>query len=99
MPKSKSESKTGAEPLAQPPQVGNYYIYQPADGKGHGESHKGSELTAEMTALDLAPGTQVLVFEINVDTDWPILNWTDSVGIDRMTTFDPDEFAGDFSPV
>ena len=97
MPVSKTPSGKGTR--AAPPQVGERYTYQPADGKGHGESHKGVPLTAEMTALDLAPGTEVLVYEINVDTDWPILNWTDSTGIDRMTTFDPDEFAGDFQPL
>jgi len=84
---------------AKPPNVGERYIFQPADGVGHGESHKGSPLTAEMTALDLAPGTEVLVYEIEEATGRPILDWTDSTGQDRMTSFDPDEFSGDFQPI
>ena len=88
--------------MAAPPRVGEEYIYEPADGKGHGASHKGQELTAEMTALDLAPGTHVVVHDIiegGPNDQWPLLEWTDSVGTPRITSFDPDEFAGDFQPV
>jgi len=88
-----------AGPQAAPPQVGERYTYQPADGKPHGESHKGSPLTAEMTELDMDAGTEVYVLDLDADSGWPHLQWTDKKGLPRITTFDPDEFAGDFQPL
>jgi hypothetical protein len=33
------------------------------------------------------------------DSGWPILQWVDDQGIDRITTIDPDVFNNDFIKV
>lgn len=72
--------------------VGHTYAYGDEDGRGFGHMARGSELTAEMKELDLPDGAEVVLFALDEDSGWPIINWTDSKGIDRMTTVDPDIF-------
>jgi hypothetical protein len=83
----------------QLPQVGAPYTYEPSHGTGYGHSAKGQPLSAEMTELDLKPGMEVVVHSLDADSDWPIIEWTDDVGLGRMTTIDPDVFDADFVPV
>ena len=82
-----------------PAEPGQDYTYQPTHGKGFGHNARGSELTAEMTELDLKPGTPVTVLELDADSGWPLVQWKDDVGIDRITTIEPGEFDADFAPV
>jgi hypothetical protein len=80
------------------PNKGDRFVYEPQHGTGFGHSARGEELTAEMTALDLAPGTEVSYLEDDQDSGWPLVEWVDSVNIDRITTIDPDIFRNDFIP-
>lgn len=75
---------------------GNAYTYDPAHGMGFGASARGEDLTAEMTELDLKPGSTVTVLELDAESGWPIVQWTDDVGIGRLTTIDPAVFDADF---
>jgi hypothetical protein len=45
-----------------------------------------------MTELDLRDGQEVTLFALDADSGWPIINWTDSTGTDRMTTVSPEMF-------
>jgi len=54
-------------------------------------------LTAEMTELDLKPGTPVTVHEIDPE-GWVIVDWVDDVSIGRLTAVEPVEFDADFTP-
>jgi aminoglycoside N3'-acetyltransferase len=56
------------------------------------------DLTAEMTELDLKPGTVVTVHSLDAESAWPIVGWTDDVGIDRLTSIEPAVFDSDFTP-
>jgi len=76
--------------------AGDKFMYQPAHGAGYGEAALGQELTAEMTELDLKPGTEVTFLEYDADSGWPLVQWVDGVGIDRITTIDPAVFDSDF---
>jgi len=79
------------------PAIGSRWTYDPGHGQGFGESHLGSPLTAEMTELDLKPGKNVTVIDINEEDGGRIhAEWVDDVNLDRITSFDPDEFAADF---
>lgn len=73
--------------------VGQVYIYDHPQGLGFGEQVKVEagfgELSAEMTELDLKDGQLVQVDDIDADSGWPVINWTDAVGIDRRTTIEP----------
>jgi hypothetical protein len=80
-----------------PANQGDKFIYEPGHGNGYGHNAKGQELTAEMTELDLRPGTEVTFLEYDADSDWPLVQWVDGVGIDRITTIDPDAFFSDFT--
>ena len=77
---------------------GDMYVYTHAEGKGYGEHHRGEPLTAEMTELDLKEGQEVSFLEYDVDSGWPIVQWVDGTGIDRITTIDPDIFDTNFIP-
>jgi hypothetical protein len=81
-----------------PAEVGKPYIYDHPDDKGFGEHALGAPLTAEMTELDMADGTPVYVIELDADSGWPLVDWTDSKGIYRITTVDPDFFDEMFVP-
>jgi hypothetical protein len=75
-----------------PAQEGYQYVYDHPDDKGYGEHAKGDVLTAEMTELDLKDGTEVFVVAMDEESGWPIIDWTDSTGVYRMTTIDPELF-------
>jgi hypothetical protein len=79
------------------PEVGDEITYQPEDNRGFGERAKGSELSAEMRELDLKPGTSVRYFAQDADSGWPIIQWRDDTGLERLTTIEPDRFEQDFS--
>lgn len=72
--------------------VGDSYFYDHPDNKGYGEHHLGQPLTTEMAELDITDGTNVVLIAEDEDSGWPIVQWTDKVGIDRITTVDPDLF-------
>jgi hypothetical protein len=79
------------------PDAGDKLTYTNPNGLGYGEQAKGETLTAEMTELDLKDGTEVTFLEYDADSDWPIVSWVDGVGIERITTIDPDIFDSAFS--
>jgi hypothetical protein len=84
---------------AKPPDpavVGDHYIYEHNRGLGH--EARGDVLTAEMTELDMQPGTEVVVVAID-DAGWPIANWTDQKGIDRNTAIETTTFSTYFTKV
>lgn len=72
---------------------GDKFIYNHPEDKGYGEHALGTPLTAEMTELDLKDGTEVTLLEFDVDSGWPLIEWTDAVGIGRITTIDPTTFS------
>lgn len=70
-------------------QPGDKFIYDhPADA-GYGEHARGEPLSAEMTELDMQDGMEVTLLEYDVDTGWPLVEWTDAKGLPRITTIDP----------
>jgi hypothetical protein len=81
---------------------GARFFYAHPDGKGYGEAIKADagfgEMTAEMSELDLKDGQEVWFIEYDADSGWPIVNWTDGTGIDRITTISPDIFDTNFIP-
>jgi hypothetical protein len=64
-----------------PANPGDKFIYDPSHG---------------MHELDLVPGTEVTFLEYDADSEWPLVEWVDGVGIDRITTIEPDAFSSDF---
>ena len=84
------------------PSAGEVFVYAHPEGKGYGEASKSDagfgEITAEMSELDLKDGQEVTFLEYDADSDWPLVQWVDSVGIDRITTIDPDLFDTNFVP-
>jgi hypothetical protein len=78
--------------------IGDQYTYTHPDGSGFGEMALGQPLTAEMKELDMADGTVITVEGIQ-DDGWPIVNWIDSKGINRMTTVNDLDFDMYFQPV
>jgi hypothetical protein len=89
----------GGPPDPIPPNPGDRFTYEPTHNNGFGHNASGNPLSAEMSALDLVPGTPVTVLELDADSGWPIVQWVDSVNIDRLTTIEPNEFDQDFRPV
>jgi hypothetical protein len=85
-----------------PAEVNKQYTYDHPDNLGYGEHTKQAagygELSAEMTELDLKDGTPVFVIAMDEESGWPIIDWTDSTGIYRITTIDPDVFDQYFVP-
>lgn len=81
---------------------GDMYVYTHTEGKGYGEAVKADagygELSAEMIELDLKEGQEVSFLEYDADSGWPIVQWVDAVGINRITTIDPDIFDTNFIP-
>jgi hypothetical protein len=82
-----------------PATTGDEYLYNPGHGNGYGHNAKGQELTSEMTELDLKPNTEVTFLEFDADSDWPLVEWVDGQGIDRITTIEPSSFTDDFTPL
>jgi hypothetical protein len=76
--------------------VGGSVTYDPSHGHGFGHAALGDVLTAEMTELDMTPGTVGTYLEDDADSGWPLFQWIDGKGIDRITTIDPDTWAADF---
>ena len=89
------DSKAGAK-------TGEKLVYRHPTGLGFGEHHKGAagfgEQTAEMTELDLQDGMEVTYLEPDADSGWPIVEWTDSTGLNRITTIDQASFDEFFTP-
>lgn len=81
-----------------PANPGDPFTYQPSHGNGYGHNASGAPLTAEMTELDLKPGTPVTFLEYDADSGWPIIEWIDDTGIGRLTTIEPGTFNSDFTP-
>jgi hypothetical protein len=77
---------------------GDKFIYSHPSGAGFGEAARGEPLTAEMTELDLKDGQEVTFMDYDADSDWPMIEWVDGVGIDRITTVDPAVFDANFVP-
>lgn len=79
------------------------YVYQHADGYGFGEAVKVNAgeggITAEMSELDLKNDQEVTFLQLDEDSGWPIIEWTDGVGINRITTIDPELFDSNFHEV
>ena len=76
--------------------VGGKYTYTHETGLGFGEAALGSPLSAEMKELDLVDGQEVELLALDADSAWPIIQWTDGVGINRITTIDPEVFESQF---
>lgn len=77
---------------------GDLFVYTHADGKGYGEMHLGQPLSAEMQELDIKEGQEVAFLEYDAESGWPIVEWVDDKGLDRITTIDPDIFDTNFIP-
>lgn len=81
---------------------GDKFVYAHPEGKGYGEASKSDagfgELSAEMTELDLKDGQEVVFMDYDADSEWPVVEWVDGTGIDRITTIDPDIFDTNFVP-
>lgn len=81
--------------------VGDKYVYNHHSGLGFGEHHKSDagygEITAEMRGLDLHDGQQVILFEMDADSGWPIIEWMDDTGLTRLTTVEPTFFDAYFN--
>ncbi len=80
--------------------VGAKYTYAHPDGLGFGEGVKADagygEITAEMKELDLRNLQEVTLFDYDADSEWPIIEWTDATGINRLTTVNPETFESHF---
>jgi len=79
-------------PLANA-QPGDEFVYTHPEEAGYGAHALGQPLTAEMTELDLQHGMIVVVVEMDRETGWPLVSWTDTQGIGRITTVDPGNLA------
>lgn len=66
---------------------------------GYGELARGESLDDDMAALDLVPDTEVELIAYDDGTDWPIVQWEDGTGNQRITTIDPDVFDTWFTEV
>jgi hypothetical protein len=80
--------------------VGAKYTFCHPDGLGFGEMVKADagfgEQTAEMRELDLRNLQEVTLLDFDEDSGWPIIEWIDGVGTNRITTIDPDKFESHF---
>jgi hypothetical protein len=80
--------------------IGARYTFTHPDGMGFGEMVKSDagfgEQTAEMRELDLRNFQEVTLFDYDADSECPIIEWTDAVGITRLTTVDPETFESHF---
>lgn len=99
------EQQEQKEWQAQPEEsiVGGDFLFQPGHGLGFGARARSvtgfGELSSEMTELDLKPGAAVTVHSLDEDSGWPIIQWKDDVGTDRLTTINPEVFAEEFQSV
>lgn len=72
---------------------GDKFIYTHPEQKGFGEVARGEPLSAEMIELDITEGKEVTLLEYDADTGWPLVEWVDFKGLDRITTIDPQYLA------
>lgn len=83
--------------------IGAKFIYSHPEGLGFGEHNKvdagHGDQTAEMKELDLKDGQEVTLMEYDAESDWPLVEWTDGVGVNRITTIEPGYFDQYFQPV
>jgi hypothetical protein len=42
-----------------------------------------------MNELDIQEGTEVTLLVYDEETGWPLIEWVDSKGLNRITTIDP----------
>lgn len=75
---------------------GDKFVYDHPDDAGYGEQALGQPLSAEMQELDLKEGTEVSLLEYDAETGWPLVEWVDDKGLDRITTIDP-QFLSNFT--
>lgn len=89
-------------PKASTRAVGDHYTYNHPDSLGYGEHHKAQaglgDQTAEMQEIDLQDGMDTVYIGTDEDSGWPIVEWTDTVGINRITTIDQASFDQFFVP-
>jgi hypothetical protein len=75
---------------------GDEYVYAHHEGLGFGAmalaTSSGSDISAEMKELDLTDGTHITVLELDAESGWPLVQWTDAKGLGRITTIRPDTF-------
>ena len=76
--------------------VGGTYRY--VHELGLAEQHV-DQLSAEMTELDMHPGTEVAVHDVDDERGRVIVEWSDRGGNPRMTSIEPDRFAEWFEEV
>jgi hypothetical protein len=85
------------EPLANAV-PGDKFTYDHPDNSGYGEVALGQPLSAEMQELDLKEGKEVTLLEYDTETGWPLVEWVDDKGLDRITTVDP-QYLANFTAV
>lgn len=74
--------------------------YVHPEGLGFGHYHKGADLTAEMSELDLHDGTEVEHLGTTDDeNDVELVAWVDQNGLDRITSIDREFFDTYFQEV
>ena len=86
-----------SSPLANS-QPGDKFIYSHPAGAGYGQEALGQPLSAEMTELDINDGKEVTLLEYDVETGWPLVEWVDDKGLDRITTIDP-QYLSNFTAI
>jgi len=80
---------------------GDTYQYNPPKGqlKGLGESARGTALVSDMADLDLMPGDTVIYCGWDIDSQWPMIEWTDGAGNPRITCIHPGTWNSSFDLV
>lgn len=76
----------------------NQYVFTPRHGKGLGEYARGIKLSLAAAAFDMKPGTHVISDSTDADSGWPIVRWTDTRGLARIVTVEPEYFSVHFQP-
>ena len=81
-------NSTRPEPLANAA-PGDRFFYSHPEQAGYGAVARGEPLSAEMNELDIQEGTEVTLLVYDEETGWPLIEWVDSKGLNRITTIDP----------
>lgn len=80
------------------PAAGSRYRY--SNTLGLAEHHASGALTAEMTELDMRPGTEVTVTDVDDERGGLVLvEWADRSSNPRITSVDPELFEWAFEPI
>lgn len=83
------------EPVA-PTNPGDHYRWNHPQGFGYGQAaHADKVLTAEMTKLDIKQGQEVIYMQDD-DAGWRLVEWTDDLGLPRITAIDRSSFQNYF---